>query len=87
MKNINWTTLNLAFWIELILCWFLPFQTTDHFQYRAGFPTPFLTVYAETPGISLFTSTHLNPLGLLFNVIFIHVIILGCIKAYRKIRE
>lgn len=84
MKKINWKIANLAFWIEVILSYFLPFETTDNFRYQVGFPVPYLAMYDNGFGINPFLSMHLNPLPLLFNVIIIYTIIRACIKAYQK---
>lgn len=84
MKKINWKILNAAFWTEILLSYFLPFQTTDNSLYQVGFPEPFLSVYATNFGVSPFTSMHLNPLALLFDIIIIHLVISVCINIYHK---
>lgn len=86
MKKINWKTVNAAFWIEMGLVYFLPFQATDGFQYQAGFPIPFLTVYDTKPGINPFMSMHLNPVGLLVNGAILYMVIDICIRTYQKYR-
>lgn len=85
MKKINLKILNIAFWIEIILSYLLPFKMTDNSQYQVGFPIPFITVHATEPGINPLMSMALNPIGLLFNGIIIYLIILACIKAYHRI--
>lgn len=86
MKKINWKILNLAFWIEVVLSYLLPFKVSENFQYQVGFPIPFISVYATEFGINPLMSMHLNPLGLLFNGIIVYLIISACIKAYQKFR-
>lgn len=86
MKKINWKILNMAFWIEVILAYLLPFKVTDGFCYQVGFPIPFLWVYDTKFGINPFGSMLLNPLGLLFNGIIIYLMLLGCVKYYEKIK-
>ena len=86
MKKINWKTLNLAFWIEIILSYVLPFKVIDNFQYKIGFPIPFITVYNTEISITPLMSMHLNPLGLLLNGLIIYWIISVCVKAYQKIK-
>lgn len=88
MKKMNWKILNLAFWIEVVLSYFLPFKVLDDFQYQVGFPIPFISVYAAEFRINPFMSMHLNlnPLGFLFNGIIVYLIISACIKAYQKFR-
>ncbi len=86
MRKFNWKILNAALWIEVLLTYLLPFQVTDDFQYQAGFPMSFITVYDTKIGVNPFMSMHLNPMGLLFDVIVIHLILLGCIRLYQKWR-
>lgn len=83
MKKVNWKIVNLAFWIEVILSYFLPFTVTDNFRYQVGFPIPYISVYSDSLSINPFMSMHLNPLPLLFNVIIIYGIITICIKALK----
>lgn len=85
MRKISWKILNIAFWIEVILSYLLPFKVTDNSQYQVGFPIPFITVYTKEPGINPLMSMALNPVALLFDGIIIYLIILVCIKAYHSI--
>lgn len=80
----NGKILNAALWLELALAYFLPFRSTDHFQYRMGFPAPFLSVYDAALGKSPFLSTHFNPIGLLLDVLVIYFILSACVKAYKR---
>lgn len=82
MKKIHWKTLNLAFWIEIILSYLLPFQVVDNFQYRVGFPISFITVYDAELGVNPLMSMHFNPFGLLMNGLIIYLIISVCAKVY-----
>lgn len=86
MKKINWKFVNLAFWIEVILCYILPFKTKDNFQYQVGFPIPFISVYNTEFGINPLMSMSLNPLGLLVNGVIVYLLISVSIKTYKKIR-
>lgn len=87
MEKINWKIVNASFWIEIVLSYLLPFQVKDTFQYQVGFPVPFMTLYDAKFGVNLFTSTHLNPVSLLFDGIVIYVIISFCIKTYHKFKS
>lgn len=87
MKNIKWKIFNTAFWVEVILSYVLPFKVIDNFQYKVGFPIPFISVYDTKIGVNPLMSMHLNPLGLLFNVITIYFIILFALGAYHKIKN
>ncbi|MEG0854687.1 MAG: hypothetical protein RSF82_12480 [Angelakisella sp.] len=84
MKKINWKLLNLALWVEVILSYLLPFKTVNNFEYKVGFPVPFLSVYDTAIGVNPMMSMHLNPLGLLFNAVIIYLIISFCIRVYQK---
>lgn len=84
MKKMNWKIWNLALWTEIILTYFLPFKVTDNFQYQAGFPMAFLSVWDTEPSKTLFLSMHLNPLGLLADVGIIYLFILVCVRGYHK---
>lgn len=87
MRKINWKILNLAFWIEIVLSYVLPFKVIDGFQYKAGFPIPFISVYDTVVGVSPLMSMNLNPLGLLFNGIIVYLIILFVIGIYQKFKH
>jgi hypothetical protein len=84
VRKINWKIINFAFWIEVGLSYLLPFKTIDNFQYKVGFPIPFLTIYDTKIGINPLMSMQLNPLALLINGIIIYFIISLAIKTYRK---
>jgi hypothetical protein len=85
VKKINWKILNWAFWIEIILSYVLPFRVVDDFQYKVGFPIPFITVYDRPIEVNPLMSMHLNPLGLVFNGFIIYFIILFAMRAYEQI--
>lgn len=86
MKKIHWKLLNAALWIEIILSYFLPFKVTHDFQYQAGIPMAFISVYDTKPGISPFMSMHFNPIGFVLDVAVIYLIIWGLINLYQKKR-
>lgn len=87
VKTINWKILNLSFWIEVVLSYVLPFQTTDNFQYKIGFPIPFLSIYDAAIGVNPLMSMSLNPLGLLLNGIIIYWVISFSSGAYQKLKH
>lgn len=87
MKKINWKILNLSFWIEMLLAYFLPFEVKDNFSYQVGFPMPFLSIYDTKLGISPVASMHLNPIGLLVDGVIIYLIITVCMKGYQELME
>ncbi|NBJ92369.1 hypothetical protein D5281_07095 [bacterium 1xD42-62] len=86
-EKMNWKILNLAFWIEMILSYLLPFRITDGSQYQVGFPIPFIFINTTEFHISPFMSMHFNPFGLLFNGIIIYLLIICCIKGYQKLKS
>lgn len=87
MRKINWSLLNLAFWIELVLSYLLPFHVVDNFKYQVGFPVSFLTVYEKALGVNPFASMQLNPLALLFNGIAIYLVLSLATGAYQKLKQ
>lgn len=87
MKKINWKILNSAFWIELILSYFLPFKVVENFQYKIGFPIPFISVYDTAIGVNPFSSMYLNPVGLLLNAVIIYLIISLVMGGCKKLLE
>ncbi|MCI8659432.1 MAG: hypothetical protein HFG54_04150 [Lachnospiraceae bacterium] len=87
MKKINWKIFHLALWTEIVLAYFLPFRIRNNFEYQAGFPMSFICVYDTKLGKNLFMSMHVNPIGLLFDILIIYLIILVCVKAYQKFKH
>ena len=86
-EKINWKILNLAFWIEIILSYLLPFKITDNFRYQVGIPIPFISVYATRFSISPFMSMHVNLLGLIFNGIIFYLLIIYVQKGIKKLSK
>lgn len=80
MKKTKWKALNIALWIEIILSYVLPFKIVDGFQYKVGFPIPFISVYDKKIGVNPFMSMHINPLPLLVDIVIIYSVILVCVK-------
>ncbi len=87
MKKINWRIVNIAFWTEVLLSYVLPFRVIDNFEYKVGFPIPFLSVYDSVIGINPLISMRLNPLGFLLNGAIIYLIIVFAAKAYHRIKN
>lgn len=86
MEKINWKRLNLAFWIEIILLYILPFKVVNHFQYNIGWPIQFISVYDSKPLLNPLMSIGLNPIGLLLNGVIIYLGISVAVKAYNKLK-
>ena len=87
MKKINWRILNIALWIEILLSYVLPFKVIDNFEYKVGFPIPFLSVYDTAMGVNPFISMNLNPFGFLLNGFIIYLIIVFCNKSIPRIKN
>lgn len=87
MKKINWKLLNLAFWIEVILSYSLPYKVVDPFHYQVGFPFPFLSVYDTAIEISPLASNHLNPLALLLNGLIIYLVLSFIKQIYQNLKR
>ena len=85
-EKINWSILNFAFWLEIILSYFLPFKITENDQYRVGFPIPFLFVNATGIRTSPFLSMHFNPIGLIVNGMIVYLIIMFIRNIFQKRR-
>lgn len=85
-KKINWKLLDSAFWLEVILSYFLPFRISGTSQYQIGFPLPFISVYTAEFRISPFLSMHVNPINLLLNGMILYLAILFFVKMYQKVR-
>lgn len=80
--KINWKIANLAFWAELFIAWLMPLAR-ENAAGQAGFPLPFLTVYENHLGPSLFRSVHVGAGGLLADVIALYFLLLGCGALYK----
>ncbi|NCC15536.1 MAG: hypothetical protein EOM28_04190 [Clostridia bacterium] len=87
MKKINWRIFNLALWIEIFLSYLLPFKVIDDFEYKIGFPIPFISIYDSVIGINPFTSMSVNPFGFLLDGFIISFIIMFIVKSYYKIKH
>lgn len=87
MKKPNWKIVNIALWTEVILSYVLPFQTVDNFQYRIGFPIPFLSIYQTGLEITPLLSMHLNPFAFLANAIILYFVIAMSFNIYHKIKK
>lgn len=87
MKKFNWKIFNVALWIEVLLSYVLPFEVIDNFEYKIGFPIPFISIYDTAIGINPLTSICLNPLGFLFNGFIIFFMIMFIVKLYYKIKH
>lgn len=56
--NFNIKNFNRAAWITLLITYVLPYQWTDGFATKFGYPLPFLTVYKTSISNSLLKQTH-----------------------------
>ncbi len=87
MKKFNWKIFNLALWIEVLLSYVLPFEVIDNFEYKIGFPIPFLSIYETPIGINPLSSASLNPLGFLLNGFIIFLLIMFTENLYYKVKH
>lgn len=87
MKQVNWKIVNAALWIEIILSYILPFQTSDNFAYKVGIPFPFLTVYDSPIDVNPLSSMYLNPAILGLNAVVLYFLLTYAIKLYRKVKD
>lgn len=87
MKKINWKIFNVALWIEVLLSYVLPFKVIDNFEYRIGFPIPFISIYDTEIGINPFISMALNPLEFFLNGFIIYFIMMFIVKLRYKTKH
>ena len=85
MKKINWRIVNIAFWVEIIVSYVLPFRVVNETSYTVGFPIPFITVYASQIGVNPMMSMHLNPIGLVANAAIVYFIIALFVKGQKYV--
>ena len=78
-KLFNWSA-----WIVLVLTYILPYQV-DGLAMKCGFPLRFWTIYINTkPNSSLLSSSSLNLVELLINILITYLIISFINKLYIK---
>lgn len=68
-KLFNWSA-----WIILLITYVFPYQSTDGFATKFGYPFAFLTVYKTSPGRTLLTSQSLNVLILIINILIVYFV-------------
>lgn len=86
MKKFNWKVFNIALWTEVLLAYILPFRVVNNFEYKAGFPISFISVYDTAISHNPMMSMHLNLGALLIDVAIIYFVILGIKKVYNKFK-
>lgn len=69
-KFFNWSA-----WIILLITYVLPYQSTDGFATKFGYPFAFLTVYKTSAGHTLLMSQSLNILILTINILIVYFVI------------
>jgi hypothetical protein len=84
--NFSKRILNWAAWVTLIATYLLPYQSTDGFATKFGYPFSFLTVYDAPINTSLSASLSLNPLTLAIDVMIFYFIIKHAYKLFEKIK-
>jgi hypothetical protein len=73
--NFNKKFFNWSAWITLLITYVLPYQSTDGFVTKFGYPFPFLTVYKTSTGRSLLMSQNLNVFILAINILIVYFVI------------
>jgi hypothetical protein len=73
--NFNKKFFNWSAWITLLITYVLPYQSTDGFVTKLGYPFPFLTVYKTSAGRSLLMSQNLNVFILAINILIVYFVI------------
>lgn len=82
--NLNKKIFNWAAWITLIATYILPYQSTDGFATKFGYPFSFLTIYGTHINVSLLKSLSLNPLILIIDVVIVYLLIKLAYKLLEK---
>lgn len=87
-QKINWKVIHFSVYFEILISYFMPFQRIDEFQYRVGFPFPFLSIY-DKPIIhrNLFLSVHIDGLRLVANLAVVYLVTVLLLKLYEKNRK
>ena len=80
---------NVSAWITVIITFVLPYQSqsSDVFSTYFGYPLAFLTIYDNSVGKTLMTSTHTNILVFLIDIFIIYFIILFGMSRYNKFKN
>ena len=87
-KKVSFNLFYVAFFIEVVLAYVLPFRITDGVKAVVGFPIPFITIHnAKELGFNPMMSMQLNPLSLLINVLIIYIVIYFIKTAYKKYKS
>ena len=87
-KKFSLKLFYIAFFIEMIFAYVMPFRMMDGGQAGVGFPLSFITIHdTKQLGFNPMMSMHLNPLMLLVDTIIIMAIIYGVKKLYKKYRK
>lgn len=67
--------LNWSAWITLILTYVLPYQSTDGFATKFGYPIPFLTTHDVPIDTTLLKSLDVNILSLAIDIMIVYFVI------------
>ena len=75
LRSLNGTALSLAFFLEILLSYFMPFSDKGN-QIGIGFPYTYLYIQKQgSLNFSPFFSTALNPLRLILNLFFLYLLL------------
>ena len=75
LRSLNGTTLSQAFFLEILLSYFMPFSDKGN-QLGIGFPYSYLYIQKQgSLDFSPFFSTALNPLRLILNLFFLYLLL------------
>jgi hypothetical protein len=85
-KKISIGYLNLSVAITLLSAYIIPCHLIDDFRKSFGFPFGWFTVYGDTIGNTILTSTSLHLHLLIANITIWYLVILFAHKAYRKLK-
>lgn len=85
--NLNKKFLNWAAWIILLLAYVLPYQSTDGFATRFGYPIPFLITYNTKISGSLLSSAQLKVLAFIIDILIVYFVINLADRQLKKVKS
>lgn len=79
---------NWSVWVTLLLTYILPYQSTDGFATKYGYPFSFFTVYnTKMIKISLLSSNSINALLLAIDILIVYFVIYAANELLNKRRS
>lgn len=89
IKRIDLRLLNLSAWITLLLAYVMPLKHVEGFEFQAGFPFHFMSIYKDRLENNIFKSININLGDLIIDIALIYIVLLLIKKLfyYFKIKK